>query len=185
VGQLRIIGGQWRGRHIHAPAGRTTRPLPDRVRQSLFDYLGQTLDGWQVADCCAGSGAFGLEAASRGASAVHLAETDRDAQTCIAENIGHLQAAACVLHREAAAEMLVGLRPLHCVFADPPFPWYRDEPQRLRELIEAAAPSLAPDGLLLVRGERGVALPPHAAPLHQRDLRSYGRSWVAVFQPRA
>ena len=65
---LRIIAGAYRGRRLAAPPGLATRPLPDRVKQALFDWLGQRLDGLRVADCCAGSGAFTFEALSRGAT---------------------------------------------------------------------------------------------------------------------
>src|SRR5687768_3944930 len=64
---LRIIAGTFKGRRLAAPPGLATRPLPDRVKQALFDWLGQRMDGLHVADCCAGSGAFAFEALSRGA----------------------------------------------------------------------------------------------------------------------
>ena len=76
---LRIIAGNFKGRKLLAPPGLETRPLPDRIKQSLFDWLGQSCAGWSVADVCAGSGSFGLEAASRGAKAVHLIEAGRHA----------------------------------------------------------------------------------------------------------
>src|SRR3989454_12074221 len=64
---LRIIGGALKGRRLAAPRGLETRPLPDRIKQALFDWLGQRMDGLVVVDCCAGSGAFAFEALSRGA----------------------------------------------------------------------------------------------------------------------
>src|SRR2546426_11277676 len=67
---LRIIGGALKGRRLAAPRGLETRPLPDRIKQALFDWLGQRMDGLVVVDCCAGSGAFAFEALRRGARRV-------------------------------------------------------------------------------------------------------------------
>src|SRR5207244_854904 len=76
---LRIIGGSLKGRRLAAPRGLETRPLPDRIKQALFDWLGQRLDGLVVVDCCAGSGAFAFEALSRGARRVEAIEAGRHA----------------------------------------------------------------------------------------------------------
>ena len=70
---VRIIGGDWKGQ-TRAPADKSTRPLLDRIKQSLFDTLGQRCDDWRVADACAGSGSWGFEAASRGAHESHMIE---------------------------------------------------------------------------------------------------------------
>ena len=78
-GRVRIIGGTWRGRRIEVPSGTDLRPTPDRVRETLFNWLGQTLDGAICLDLYAGSGVLGFEAASRGAARVVLVERDRAA----------------------------------------------------------------------------------------------------------
>ena len=83
---LRIIGGAFRGRRLVAPRGLETRPLPDRVKQALFDWLGQRLDGLFVVDCCAGSGAFTFEAFSRGARRVEAIEPGRHALPVLRAN---------------------------------------------------------------------------------------------------
>src|SRR5207244_3084035 len=83
---LRIIGGTFKGRRLVAPPGLETRPLPDRVKQSLFDWLGQRLDGLHVVDCCAGSGAFAFEALSRGATRVAAIEPGRRAAPILRAN---------------------------------------------------------------------------------------------------
>ncbi|MHC5067298.1 MAG: RsmD family RNA methyltransferase, partial [Planctomycetota bacterium] len=80
---FRIIAGNWKGRRLRTPPGLATRPLLDRIKQSIFDILGQDLTGWRVADCCAGSGSFGIEAASRGAKEVHLIECGHEAADTI------------------------------------------------------------------------------------------------------
>src|SRR5450432_1076115 len=74
--RVRIIGGQWRSRIIEFPTRPGLRPTPDRVRETLFNWLGQDLSGWRCVDAFAGSGALGFEAASRGAVEVVLLERD-------------------------------------------------------------------------------------------------------------
>ena len=82
---VRIIAGDWKGRKIDTPPGYdTTRPLTDRIKQSLFDRLGQFFDDEIICDICAGSGSFGFEAASRHANEVHLIEADRAVHPIIA-----------------------------------------------------------------------------------------------------
>lgn len=73
---MRIIGGEWRRRRLAVPAVEGLRPTPDRVRETLFNWLGQRLDGQHCLDLFAGSGALGLEAASRGAASVTLIDAD-------------------------------------------------------------------------------------------------------------
>src|SRR5205823_3983723 len=89
-GGLRIIAGSLKGRRLLAPRGLDTRPLPDRVKQALFDWLGQRLDGLHVVDCCAGSGAFGFEALSRGAARVDAIESGQHALPVLRANAAKL-----------------------------------------------------------------------------------------------
>ena len=77
--RVRIIGGEHRGRRIEVPDRPGLRPTPDRVRETLFNWLGQRLDGLACLDLFAGSGALGFEAASRGAARVVMVEKDRAA----------------------------------------------------------------------------------------------------------
>ncbi len=183
---LRVIGGVFKGRRLIAPPGLATRPLPDRIKQSLFDWLGQDLTGKRVADVCAGSGAFGIEAVSRGAAEVHLIEAGRHAQSALDANLRAIGRPAQVrLHARLFQQALPTLRGLDLVFADPPFPWFADEPDTLRTLLELGARALAPDGRLVIRGERGQDLPLLPAGLIEEDRRLYGRSWVARLKPLA
>ena len=76
AGEVRIIGGQWRRTRLPVATKPGLRPTPDRVRETLFNWLGQDLSGWRCLDAFAGTGALGLEAASRGASSVQLIEQD-------------------------------------------------------------------------------------------------------------
>ena len=76
AGEVRLIGGRWKRSKLRFTARPGLRPTPDRVRETLFNWLGQSLDGWRVLDAFAGSGALGFEAASRGADRVCLLELD-------------------------------------------------------------------------------------------------------------
>ncbi len=177
---MRVIAGKWKGRALDAPDGLATRPLPDRIKQSLFDWLGQDLSGLTVADICAGSGGFGIEAASRGATAVHLIEPGRHAIPVIRANLRRLGEPPVIrLHPRPFQAALPGLSGLDLVFADPPFPWFAEEPALIAELLRLAAAALAPDGSVVIRGEAGADLPEHPE-LVERDRRAYGRSWVAL-----
>ncbi|MBA3683916.1 MAG: RsmD family RNA methyltransferase [Planctomycetes bacterium] len=180
---LRIIAGTYKGRRLLAPPGLATRPLPDRIKQSLFDWLGQDLTGSTVADTCAGSGSFGCEAASRGATQVHLVEPSAHALSVLRANLRGLgNPPAIVIHPRPFQAVLPTLRDLDLVFCDPPFPWYRDEPETLTALLTLAMNALARGGQLLVRGERGETLPPLPSGLRRDDERTYGRSWVLLLK---
>jgi len=177
---LRIIGGTFRGRRLVAPLGLETRPLPDRVKQSLFDWLGQRLDGLHVVDCCAGSGAFAFEALSRGARQVDAIEPGAHAVPVLRANATKLgDPAGLVIHAAPFRTVLPRLRDVDLVFADPPFPWYRDGGDEIAALLRLGAGALARGGRLVIRGERGTDLPEPPPGLVERERRTYGRSWLA------
>lgn len=97
-GEVRLIGGQWRRSKLPVADRPGLRPTPDRVRETLFNWLGQDLSGWRVLDAFAGSGALGFEAASRGAAAVQLLEAD-------AALVASLQASRLRLGAQAALQV--------------------------------------------------------------------------------
>ena len=118
---MRIIAGSWRGRPLIAPPGDATRPTADRTREALFSMLVSRLgsfDGLKVADVCAGTGALGLEALSRGAAHCTFVERERSAIEALRANIAKLGAEADV--RTVAAEGFVG-GPFDLVLIDPPY----------------------------------------------------------------
>ena len=179
---LRIIGGTFGGRKLVAPPGLDTRPLPDRIKQSLFDWLGQDLNHLRIADVCAGSGGFGIEAFSRGASEVHLIEAGRHALPALTANLRAIgNPVAVKLHQRTFQATLPSLRDLDLIFADPPFPWFTAERRTLSELLSLAVDSLAPQGELVVRGERGCDLPALPRTLRKTGERCYGRSWIGRY----
>src|SRR5512141_2155348 len=102
---MRIIAGSHRGRRIVAPRGRDTRPTSDRVREAVFNLIGP-VDGADVLDLFAGSGALGLEALSRGAASATFVEADRAAAEAIVSNIEKLGLEGARVYREDAARRL-------------------------------------------------------------------------------
>ena len=130
AGTLRVIGGKYRSRLIRVPARPGLRPTPDRVRETLFNWLGQNLEGLACLDLFAGSGALGFEAASRGAVRVVLVEQDRAAVAELERNRAALDASQVTIICGDAADYLArdherpGARPsgrFDVVFLDPPF----------------------------------------------------------------
>ncbi len=121
-GQLRIIGGEWRGRKLSFPAVEGLRPTSDRVRETLFNWLQMQIPGRRCLDLFAGSGALGLEALSRGAAEVVMVEQDRNAAQQVRL---HLQSLNCQTGRVEncnAFNYLNGTATaFDIVFLDPPY----------------------------------------------------------------
>lgn len=182
---MRIIAGRHRGRPLHAPRGRDTRPTPDRVRESLFAML-DGLDacaGARVLDLFAGSGSLGLEALSRGAAHVTLVDQGSGPQAAIARSIADLgeEARTRVLGQRAqtAVERLrEDGESFDLVFADPPYPLGEDELARLLASLEDLLDGLS--ALLVV--ERSVRSPQPDLPdrLEVYREKAYGetRMWL-------
>ncbi|MBL8536128.1 MAG: 16S rRNA (guanine(966)-N(2))-methyltransferase RsmD [Hyphomonadaceae bacterium] len=128
---MRIVGGQFRGRALSAPAGRDTRPTTDRTREAVFNILEHApwspgLEGRRALDLFAGSGALGLEAVSRGAAFALFVETDATARGAIRDNIEALALFGTTrIHRRDATDLGVkpaGLgEPFDLIFLDPPY----------------------------------------------------------------
>ena len=178
---FRIIAGAFKGRRLAAPPGLATRPLPDRVKQALFDWLGQDMDGLHVADCCAGSGAFAFDALSRGARRVEVIEPGRHAVPVLRANAAKLgNPSGLILHPLPFQAVLPRLRDVDLIFADPPFPWYADDARMISELLRLGTRALSAGGRLVLRGERGASLPEMPVGLVEGERRTYGRSWLAL-----
>ena len=122
AGALRIVGGKYRSRLLRVPARPGLRPTPDRVRETLFNWLGQDLTGLACLDLFAGSGALGFEAASRGAARVVMVEKDRAAVAELERSRATLDAAQVTIIGGDAAAYLARVRErFDVVFLDPPF----------------------------------------------------------------
>ena len=145
-GEIRIIGGQWKRTRLSVPDKPGLRPTPDRVRETLFNWLGQSLEGWSCVDAFAGTGALGLEAASRGATQVQLVEQDPALVKALQSLVQRLNAAQQVaVRRGDGVVWLRGLPPasVDLVLLDPPFDASLFEPA-----LRAARPCLRASGWL-------------------------------------
>ncbi len=123
--EVRIIGGEWRGRKLHFPPSTGLRPTPDRVRETLFNWLQFELAGTRCLDLFAGSGALGFEALSRGAGEVVFVERDTVSARAIRDMLARLR---CDRGRVEQADALTWLehgpsasKPFDVVFLDPPY----------------------------------------------------------------
>jgi 16S rRNA (guanine966-N2)-methyltransferase len=143
--QVRIIGGQWKRTPLPVADRPGLRPTPDRVRETLFNWLGQELDGWRCVDAFAGTGALGLEAASRGAADVLLVEAEGMLVDQLRATVKKLAADNVRVQRGNALTVLAGLPPasVDLVFLDPPF-----EAGLFDKALAAARPALNPEGFL-------------------------------------
>lgn len=156
--EVRIIGGQWRRSRLPVPDAPGLRPTPDRVRETLFNWLGQDLTGWTVLDAYAGSGALGLEAASRGAARVVLIERDPRLAAGLRTVCARLQAQSVeVQAADALAWMRGSQRGFGLVLLDPPF-----ADDRLPAL-QAAAALLLPGGWLYLESGEPLTEPQAAS----------------------
>jgi len=149
--EVRIIGGQWKRSKLPVADAPGLRPTPDRVRETLFNWLGQNLEGWRCLDAFAGSGALGLEAASRGAAEVTLIERDSRLARSLQATAERLKAVTVrVEAADALAWMARGV-PEHfdLVFIDPPFGADLFEPA-----LRGAARMLHPQGFVYLEADR-------------------------------
>jgi 16S rRNA (guanine966-N2)-methyltransferase len=178
VVNVRIISGEFGGRKIDAPDGTRTHPMSERIRNALFNSLGGEVEGADVLDVFAGTGAVGFEALSRGAKNVTFIEKDRIAQKVLAKNIGllHVESRASIVRTTASNWLENNIQArFDLIFADPPY----HDPQlstasRFLDLLK-------PGGLMVLshpgRGEEltrtGVVVV---------DNRSYGNAFLTFYR---
>ena len=142
--EVRIIGGQWKRTKLPVPDKPGLRPTPDRVRETLFNWLGQDLTGWRCIDAFAGTGALGLEAASRWAKEVLLVEQDAQLVAQLRAVQAKLDAVAVRVERANGVSVLARAAPgVDLIFLDPPF-----DAGLYDQALAAAAAALADGGLI-------------------------------------
>ena len=175
--EIRIIGGQWRRTPIKVLDKPGLRPTPDRVRETLFNWLGQDLTGWRCVDAFAGTGALGLEAASRGAAQVVALEQEPELARQMQLQAERLKASMVQVQRTDAVAAMQRLTAgaFDAVFLDPPFdgPWFEPALQAAVRLVPVGgwvyleAPTawtdeaLAPFGLEVLRHLKAGAVHAH------------------------
>jgi 16S rRNA (guanine966-N2)-methyltransferase len=176
---LRVIAGSRRGATLVAPRGAATRPTGDRVREALFSILGP-IDGMVVLDLFAGSGALGIEALSRGASAATFIDSSAAAIAAVERNLAALRFDAEV-RRARALEFLerarAAARQYDLVFLDPP---YRHTGSLAPKLSTALPPVLAPDARVIGESDRRAPL---ELELPLLDERRYGDTLIRIHGP--
>jgi 16S rRNA (guanine966-N2)-methyltransferase len=155
--QLRIVGGRWRGMRIDFPDIQAIRPSPDRVRETLFNWLQTYIPGARCLDLFAGSGALGIEALSRGASAVTFVDREPQVGRHLTQTLQRLGAIGASVKTEDASRFLERTpQPFDVVFLDPPFA------STLLPAVFARLPQgwLAPEAHIYVECPADVPLPP-------------------------
>jgi 16S rRNA (guanine(966)-N(2))-methyltransferase RsmD len=155
--RVRIIGGEWRSRLIEFPDEAGIRPTPDRVRETLFNWLGQDLTGKRCLDLFAGSGALGFEALSRGASEVVMVEHSRPVARALRENAARLGARGFRLVVSDALHFLAdpAAGRFDVIFVDPPY-----ASGLVAKVLPLLQGVLAPGGVVYVESDAAVAAEP-------------------------
>lgn len=183
TGRFRIIGGQWRGRRVQFPVTGELRPTPDRVRETLFNWLNPLIEGARCLDLYAGSGALGLEALSRGAAECVFVERDTRVLDSIRTHALEFGANnAEFVNADAAGFLRRCARDFDVIFLDPPFvedPWeqllgciidgnlLRAAGRLYMERAAAAGEPALPPGLELLRSKRAGRVGYHLATVKQ------------------
>jgi 16S rRNA (guanine966-N2)-methyltransferase len=183
---MRIIAGKFRGRKLLPPEGDATRPVTDRVKQSLFDILTPNIEGARVYDLFAGTGSMGLESLSRDAAHASFFESDRSALDRLKKNI-------TTLKLESRSQIIPGdlfkwiststpTERANLIFLDPPYRFLKEHPDKLQNLAQAIAKNhLAAEGLLIFRHDVQDEL--ELPPLKTLDRREYGSMLLEFLGP--
>jgi 16S rRNA (guanine966-N2)-methyltransferase len=184
---MRIIAGEFRGRVILPPGSDQTRPITDRVKQSLFDILTPDLTDAVVFDLFAGTGSLGLESLSRGARHATFFESDRSAHSLLKKNIAtlNLRPRSTVISGDLFAWFagaISAAQPADIVFLDPPYRFLSERSNELQSLGKQIAGHLSPNGHIIFRHDirDGLEFPS----LAQFDLRDYGSMRIEFLRAR-
>ncbi|MBI4598460.1 MAG: 16S rRNA (guanine(966)-N(2))-methyltransferase RsmD [Candidatus Omnitrophica bacterium] len=182
---LKITGGQFRGRTLVAPP--TLRPTEAKVRQAVFNILGDFIDDARVLDGFAGSGAFGLEALSRGAAFVAFVESETEAVLCLRDNVARFDpelppGSSRVVHMDIDGGLRMLAKeepPFDVVILDPP---YRavDGKKALNTVVECAM--LAPSGVVVLEHHRNTRMPLSVGAVRQWKEHRYGGTVLSLYQ---
>lgn len=180
---MRIIAGDMKGRKLRPVRGKMIRPTSDRLRESVFNILGDRVVDAVVLDLFAGTGALGIEALSRGARCAVFVDRFREALSAVADNLRH-----CEMEARSRVIRWNIMRGLSCirdhqprftlVFMDPPYQRNLVQPA-LAHLVESR--SLSPESRIIVEHSVGEPSPEFPGPLVLADQRRYGKSLVSFY----
>jgi len=182
---MRIVAGQWRGRHLAIPKGRGIRPTLERVREAMFDVLQSDIPDARVLDLCAGSGALGFEALSRGARRVKWCDADPRCIDTIRENAQKLgvvltsRSLFAMPVLDAVWRIAKSSEPFDVVFFDPPY-----EAGLYDETLLALSLSgrVSPGGVVAVEHSKNIKLSPSYGHLVLDRVRQYGDTYVTYYR---
>jgi 16S rRNA (guanine966-N2)-methyltransferase len=194
---MRIIAGEFRGRNLLAPVSQVTRPITDRVKQSLFDILTPQIQDAMVYDLFAGTGSLGLEALSRGAQRAIFFELDRSALARLSQNITALGLGdrstiipgdlfkwfrRAVMHPGGPGTTHAHISPADILFLDPPYRFVTDRGNELLQLaLHLTRNSLKPGATVIFRHDPKAAL--QLPRLLRREIRDYGSMVLEFLTP--
>ncbi len=177
---MRIIAGTLKGRRLFTPKDRTIRPTSDRVRENLFNILGNRVQNAQFLDLFCGVGACGIEALSRGADHVTFVDESREALQLVRRNLAVCDVAiqGMVIQTSLPDGLCRPMPPFHLVFADPPYTYPAYE-SLLAALVNHNL--LLPDARVILETSRFCELPEHVSTLRKVDYRIYGDTALSIF----
>ena len=177
---MRVVGGSERGRQLKAPTGSAVRPTSDKVKQALFNILGERVEGAVFLDLFAGAGGIGIEALSRGAERVMFVDASRDSLSVVKQNIEELgfRSRAEALLSQAELFLKKPSGPYDIVFLDPP---YAEKMQPLLELLGCAG-ILKHDSIVVAEHFRKQPLPENAGGLTRYRETRYGDTVLAFYK---
>ena len=179
---MRIIAGEFRGRKLLPPDTDATRPITDRVKQSLFDIIAPSIPGAVIYDCFSGTGSMGLECLSRGAKQSVFFELDKNALKRLRENIQTLKVEnhSTIISTDIFKyfNTQISIPKADFIFLDPPYRFLREKSADMQLLAKNMAAQLTDDGVVIFRHDATDNLPLEA--LKEIDRREYG-SMTIVF----
>jgi 16S rRNA (guanine966-N2)-methyltransferase len=170
---VRVVAGAYKGRRLQAPKGPRTRPTADRVREALFSMLG-SVEGAQVLDLFAGSGALGIEALSRGAASAVFVEREPRALEALRRNLDPLDAETTVVRQDALRFLARAEGPFDLVFVDPP---YDSAPRVARPLSEGLPALISGKARIVTESDKRTPLELSLPLIRER---TYGDTRIAV-----
>jgi len=180
---MRVISGKFKSRRLKATPPAGIRPTSDKLKETVFNILGTTVEGATFLDGCAGMGAIGIEAISRGAGFVYFVEQSRQACQIIRENLNSLQVRDGFRILEMG--LLKGLdeieTPLEIAFVDPPYDHEELYVSTLNRF--GSADLLTAEGLLIIEHSKRNELPEHAGALHKTRSLVQGDAALAFYRP--
>jgi len=172
---MRVIAGEFRSRRLKTLPGATTRPTPDRLRETLFDILQPRIAGATFTDAYAGTGAVGIEALSRGAAHAWFLERGRAALEILRENLAALDLASRATVLPGPVLLTLSRQSADIVFLDPPYDHDREYAQVLDIL------SATPPALVIAQHSVRLALPECAGPLTRTRVLRQGDNALSFY----